>query len=71
MHFWLLINLFSLLNYREVYPRVLECILQTELPELLLNHKDEILATLEAVANDTGKADFYSSFLLKSNEKLT
>lgn len=43
---------------REIYPRVLECILQTELPELMLSHKDEILATLDAIANDTGKRPF-------------
>lgn len=42
-------------NYREIYSRVLECILQTELPELMLNHKDEILATLDTIAHDTGK----------------
>lgn len=42
-------------NCREIYPRVLECILQTELPELMLNNKDEILDTLDAIANDTGK----------------
>lgn len=40
---------------REIYPRVLECILQTELPELMLNNKDEILDTLDMIANDTGK----------------
>lgn len=40
---------------REIYPRVLECILQTELPDLMLNHKDEILDTLDTIANDTGK----------------
>jgi len=43
-------------SYREIYPRVLECILQTELPELMLNHKDEILDTLETIANDLGKS---------------
>lgn len=46
--------LFSLTNYRELYPRVLECILQTELPELILSSKDEILETLNIVANDAG-----------------
>lgn len=34
---------------------MLECILQTELPGLMLNNKDEILDTLEAIANDQGK----------------
>lgn len=39
-----------------MYPRVLECILQTESPELMLSHKDEILETLDMVASDTGKS---------------
>lgn len=42
--------------FREMYPRVLECILQTESPELMLSHKDEILETLDMIASDTGKS---------------
>lgn len=48
-------ELFFVYNCRELYPRVLECILQTESSEIILAHKDEILETLEIVANDKGK----------------
>lgn len=50
-------NLFIFLltdHYREVYPRVLECILQTESSEMILSNKDEILETLNIVATDSG-----------------
>lgn len=46
--------IFLLSNYRELYSRVLECVLQTESPELILSNKDEILETLNIVANDAG-----------------
>lgn len=52
-------------NCREIYPRVLECILQTELPELMLNNKDEILDTLDTIANDTGEVLSLLLFLLQ------
>lgn len=56
MHSSILINSISFsYNYREIYPRVLECILQTESLDIMLNHKDEILDTLDTIANDTGK----------------
>lgn len=54
--------------YRELYPRVLECILQTESSEMILSNKDEILETLNIVATDAGnkhchvKKKLYVSF---------
>ncbi|KAG5680723.1 hypothetical protein PVAND_010213 [Polypedilum vanderplanki] len=42
----------SVIGQRELYPRVLECVLQTESSELILTHQDEILETLEIIAND-------------------
>ena len=45
--------------YRELYPRVLECILQTESSEMILSNKDEILETLNIVATDAGLFIFY------------
>lgn len=42
----------SAMEQRELYPRVLECVLQTESAEIILAHQDEILETLEHVAND-------------------
>ncbi|CRK99084.1 CLUMA_CG012209, isoform A, partial [Clunio marinus] len=50
---------------KEAYPRVLECILQTESPELMLTHKDEILDTLDTIAIDSGKS-FYSHIIYYS-----
>lgn len=43
----------------ELYPRVLESILQTESSELILAHKEEILETLNIVANDAGMFIIY------------
>lgn len=54
MNFNLIFSPSFLTNYRELYPRVLECILQTESAELILLNKDEILETLNIVANDEG-----------------
>lgn len=68
MHFTILIKLLSFFNYREGYPRVLECILQTESPEVMLNHKDEILATLDKIANDQGKSS--TNVCIKNDENL-
>ena len=51
-----------------MYPRVLECILQTESPELMLNHKDEILETLGTIANDQGKQTKLEHFCFKNAE---
>lgn len=45
--------------YRELYPRVLECILQTESSEMILSNKDEILETLNIVATDAGNKHYH------------
>jgi hypothetical protein len=47
-----------------MYPLVLQRVLETELPEVLLSHKDDILETLEAIANDESMLIFfyYSNF---------
>lgn len=48
---------------REIYPRVLECILQTESPELIMSKKDEILDSLDQIANDQSKNKISSIYI--------